>query len=135
MTLPIAALVNIIVAPISQSLHRRHHTVVRYQRTCHITRTLVVDIRDRDISPRAFNDEESSNSDRSSDQTWRHRLAPRRVMAFESPRRFRFRVDPHSRTRSNPNLAADDLVIVKRRDATSHHDPPRGTQFERGCHP
>jgi len=29
------------------------------------TRTLVIDIRDRDISPRAFNDEESSNSDRS----------------------------------------------------------------------
>lgn len=69
MTFRVAALVNIIVALISQSLHR-HHTVVHHQRAYHITRILVIDTAIAYISPRAFNDDvssaaKSSNSDRS----------------------------------------------------------------------
>lgn len=48
MTPPVAPLANVIVALISQSLHR-HRTLVRHQRTCHSTRTSIPRIA-RDVS-------------------------------------------------------------------------------------
>lgn len=152
MTFPVAALTNDIVAPISQSLHRRHTVVPPLTNMSHhphlghrYLRSLTY------LSARVNNDEspaaKSSNSDRS------FPAGPLRS-SFATPARahhgtlskvrdVRTLIGSHSRTVSTRGDALARIRIdaagtrerVKPRGATSRFDPSRGAQSERECHP